>query len=166
MYTHIDLYLWFMYGIPHEIQEEDSSLSLRMPFHRGVLFYNECPWFLLGDCRVLYFFICPCFFPRFVKRLDWGQDWRTKQALNRWEIVGGMVKSMWRVGGQFWKSVLDVKLTQDCLIKSDFVEQKNKCVSRLNSVKFRFIYRDREKNWTGSLPIPILSQTLTCFESK
>lgn len=48
---------------------------------------------------------------------------------------------MQRVGGQFSKSELDVKLTQDCLMKSNFVEQKNKFVSRLNSVKFQFIYR-------------------------
>lgn len=140
MYTHTYLYLWFMHGIPHEIQDESSSLSLPMPLHCGVLFYSA-PGFFLGSCRVLYFFIFPCFFPCFVKRLDWGQDWRTKRALNRWEIVGGMLKSLRRVGGQFWKSELDVKLTQDCLIKSDFVEQKNKFVPRLNSVKFRFIYR-------------------------
>lgn len=139
--THAHLYLWFMHG---------SFMKFRRSLHPclspclssvGYFFIMNALGFFLGSCRVLYFFISPCFFPCFVKRLDWGQEWRTKRALNRWEIVGGMLKSMQRVGGQFWKSELDIKLTLDCLVKSDFVEQKSKFVSRLNPVMFRFIYR-------------------------
>lgn len=140
VYTHISTYDLCMGSLMKFRTSLHPCLS---PCHSTVGYFiiMSAPGFFLGSCRVLYFFIFPCFFPCFVKRLDWGQDWRTKLALNRWEIVGGMLKSMRRVGGQFWKSELDVKLTQDCLIKSDFVEQKNKFVSRLNSVKFRFIYR-------------------------
>lgn len=68
---------------------------------------------------------------------------------------------MQRVGGQFWKSELDVKLTKDCLIKADFVEQKAKFVSRLNSVMF--IYRQKKKS-TGNLPIPVLSQAFVFWD--
>lgn len=140
IHTHISTYDLCMESLMKFRTSLHPCLS---PCHStvGYFFIMSAPGFFLGSWRVLYFFIFPCFFPCFVKRLDWGQDWRTKRALNRWEIVGGMLKSLRRVGGQFWKSELDVKLTQDCLIKSDFVEQKNKFVSRLNSVKFRFIYR-------------------------
>lgn len=37
-----------------------------------------------------------------------------------------MLKSVRRVGGQFSKSELDVKLTQDYLIESNFVLHKSK----------------------------------------
>lgn len=92
-------------------------------------------WGAVGFCTSFYF---PAFFHALWK--DWTEA-KTEEQNEHWidEIVGGMLKSMRRVGGQFWKSELDVKLREDCLIKSDFVEQKDKFVSRLNSVTF--IYR-------------------------
>lgn len=142
VHTHTFLHLWFMHGILCGIL--GGFFILVPPYVPSVCSVRNpstvsASGFFLGSWRVLHFFLFPCFFPRSVKRLDWSQDWRTKRALNRWEIVGGMLKCMWRVGGQFWKSELDVKLTADCLNKSDFVEQKAKFLSRLNSVMF--IYR-------------------------
>lgn len=147
VHTHTHLHLWFMHGLLCDILGGFFILVLpQVPPVCSVRYLSimSAPGFFLGSCRLLHFFLFPCFFPCFVKRLDWSQDWRTKRALNRWEIVGGMLKPMRRVGGQFWKSELDVKLTENCLIKCDFVEQKAKFVSRLNSVMF--IYRQKKRN--------------------
>ena len=122
IHTHIYIYDLCMESLMKFRRSLHPCLSSR-PSSVGYFFIMSTHGFFSGSCRVLYFFIYfPAFFPCFVKRLDWGQDWRTKRILNRWEIVGGMLKSMRRVGGQFWKSELDIKLTQDCMIKSDFVE--------------------------------------------